>query len=186
MGAGGAREKSRRSLVRMNAPGRAGERPGDHPGHAVRSLQDRRALSRTTRRVARAGRLRRGRLSERRCPPTCRRSGSPLARCASPSSCDDRPCPRRACCPALPAPMRSLNGPRTSSGKPSGYVGKGRAVTRPMCSQWPTVVSLPAESVASRPVQGQRLGHRRHSQDRDDGPRGRVSAGRAAGGRPRG
>ena len=45
-----------------------------------------------------------------------------------------------------------MNGSITSCGKPCGYVGNACAVTTPISSQWPVVVSLPFERSSSRPA----------------------------------
>ena len=45
-----------------------------------------------------------------------------------------------------------MNGSITSCGKPCGYVGNACAVTTPISSQWPVVVSLPFERSTSRPA----------------------------------
>ena len=54
--------------------------------------------------------------------------------------------------PSTPRPVASANASTTSGGNPSGYVGIGSGVTMPMSSQWPMVVSLPAERVVRRPT----------------------------------
>ena len=54
--------------------------------------------------------------------------------------------------PITPRPVLCMNGSITSCGKPCGYVGNACAVTMPMCSQWPVVVSLPFERSRRRPA----------------------------------
>src|ERR1700741_1150340 len=54
--------------------------------------------------------------------------------------------------PSTPRPVRCMNGSITSCGKPCGYVGNGVAVTTPISSQCPVVVSLPFERSSSRPA----------------------------------
>src|SRR5215210_1984099 len=54
--------------------------------------------------------------------------------------------------PRTPRPVRCENVSTISNGKPWGYVGKGCAVTTPMSSQWPAVVSLPFDRSKSFPA----------------------------------
>ncbi len=60
--------------------------------------------------------------------------------------------PEAGTLPITPRPVASANASTTSGGKPSGYVGMGSGVTMPISSQWPMVVSLPAERVVRRPT----------------------------------
>src|SRR3972149_5961193 len=53
--------------------------------------------------------------------------------------------------PITPRPVRFMNGSITSNGKPCGYVGNDVAVTTPISSPWPAVVSLPFERATRRP-----------------------------------
>ena len=53
---------------------------------------------------------------------------------------------------STPRPVRFMNGSITSSGNPYGYVGNATAVTTPISSQWPAVVSLPFDRSSSRPA----------------------------------
>ena len=54
--------------------------------------------------------------------------------------------------PITPRPVRCMNGSITSCGKPCGYSGNACAVTIPISSQWPAVVSFPLERSISRPA----------------------------------
>ena len=76
--------------------------------------------------------------------------GLPVRRCSGPSSAMIS-VPDAGTLPRAGRPIRSWNGCMISGGKPSGYRGKGRSSTIPAISQWPVVVSLPAERSVSRP-----------------------------------
>src|SRR5919198_2311395 len=76
--------------------------------------------------------------------------GRPVERCSSPSS-SMMSVPEAGLLPSTFRPIASSNGWITASGKPFGYVGKGRSRTTPAISQCPVVLSLPAERSVSRP-----------------------------------
>ena len=59
--------------------------------------------------------------------------------------------PDAATFPITGRPVAAANASITSAGNPLGYVGNGRAVTMPIISQWPVVVSIPRLRSASRP-----------------------------------
>ena len=68
--------------------------------------------------------------------------------------------------PSTPRPVLCMNGSITSCGKPCGYVGIAVAVTMPISSQWPVVVSLPLERSSSRPCDRRRTRLRRAALER--------------------
>src|SRR3954469_1939637 len=70
--------------------------------------------------------------------------------CSSPSS-SRITVPEAALLPSVLRPMRRSYSAMTSAGKPFGYVRNGSSTMRPIISQWPVVVSLPAVSSAIRP-----------------------------------
>src|SRR4051794_6012832 len=76
--------------------------------------------------------------------------GSPVARCASPSSATIS-VPDAGTLPSTPCSIADENGPITSSGNPFGYSGNGVSSRTPIISQCPVVVSLPAETSVARP-----------------------------------
>ena len=59
--------------------------------------------------------------------------------------------PDAAMLPSTGRPMARSNGSTISGGNPFGYSGNGWSRTIPAISQWPVVVSLPAERSVSRP-----------------------------------
>ena len=65
-------------------------------------------------------------------------------------------------------PARSTKARMTSSGKPSGYVGKGRSRRRPPGSQSPGRAVFPGRYLAHPAVAGQRRLDRRHAFERGD------------------
>ncbi len=59
--------------------------------------------------------------------------------------------PEAGTLPRTRRPMARSKGSITSGGNPSGYRGNGRSSTIPAISQWPVVVSFPAERSVRRP-----------------------------------
>ncbi len=76
--------------------------------------------------------------------------GRPVRTCSSPSSAMIS-VPEAATLPRTSLPTASSNGRMTSGGNPSGYVGNGSSKTTPVTSQWPVVLSLPADRSVSLP-----------------------------------
>jgi hypothetical protein len=76
--------------------------------------------------------------------------GFPVRRCSSPSRAMIS-VPDAGSLPSTSRPIRSWNGSMISGGNPSGYSGNGSSSTTPDISQWPVVVSLPAERSVRRP-----------------------------------
>ena len=64
--------------------------------------------------------------------------------------------------PITPRPVRCMNGSITSCGKPCGYSGNAVAVTTPISSQCPAVVSFPFERSIRRPATAGAPGCGRH------------------------
>src|SRR3954462_6595254 len=59
--------------------------------------------------------------------------------------------PEAGTLPKTPCPIAAENGSMISGGNPSGYSGNGVSSRMPIISQWPVVVSLPAENSVARP-----------------------------------
>jgi hypothetical protein len=76
--------------------------------------------------------------------------GLPVRRCSSPSSAMIS-VPEAGRFPRAFFPTARSNGSMTSGGNPFGYRGNGRSSTIPHISQWPVVVSLPADLSVSFP-----------------------------------
>src|SRR6266508_489974 len=146
---GGGTEKSRRSGVRVKWPGV----PVNGRAMTLRTL----CTPVRMRRATRHHWYRVGSGTTSACAaiwntesPLVYTMGRPVRRCSSPS-CSMISVPDAAVLPSTKRPIASSNGWMTSGGKPFGYKGNGRSRTMPHISQWPVVVSLPAERSVSRP-----------------------------------
>ena len=183
-GRGGASEKSWRLAVRRVGAARADEGPRDDAPDGVRAAQ---LLARDAaggvQLVERDDLLVRGDLED----GVGRRVDDPLARphVLVAEALDDLGARGRHVAEHAAAGRLARTRRRTSGGKPSGYVGMGSGVTMPISSQWPMVVSLPAERVRQAADHGRRRVGGRAARERHARCRARAPGGSAARGRRR-